>query len=187
VKGLTPPGTENYKIWVPKNFVSNINENQERLATARLSISPNRIAKLERTDRSGKAEISPKAALANRKFHRVKRGEHLTMIAEKYGMTVGQLKVFNRLTSNNIRPGMKLKIRGSELAEAADQKNDRSDKRLMAATDTQGSGTYRVRRGDNLHEIAKRFGVSVQSLKKMNKLRRTDLRIGQVLKVAKNG
>jgi LysM repeat protein len=102
-------------------------------------------------------------------------------------MTVGQLKVFNRLTSNNIRPGMKLKIRGSELVATADQKNDRSDKRLMADTDTQGSGTYRVRRGDNLHEIAKRFGVSVQSLKKMNKLRRTDLRIGQVLKVAKNG
>jgi LysM repeat protein len=95
-------------------------------------------------------------------------------------MTVGQLKVFNRLTSNNIRPGMKLKIRGSEIAETA-------DKRLMADTDTQGSGTYRVRRGDNLHEIARRFGVSVQSLKKMNKLRRTDLRIGQVLKVAKNG
>lgn len=187
VKGMTPPGTQNYKIWVPKTFVSNINDNQERLATARLNISPTRIAKVEKADRPDKADISPKAALANKKFHRVRRGEHLAMIAEKYGMTVGQLKVFNRLTGSTIRPGMKLKIRGSEIADTADNKNDRDEKRLMADTDTQGSGTYRVRRGDNLHEIAKRFGVSVQSLKKMNKLRRTDLRIGQVLKVAKNG
>jgi membrane-bound lytic murein transglycosylase D len=187
VKGMTPPGTQNYKIWVPKTFISNINENQERLATARLNIAPTRIAKLEKADRGDRADSPVKASLANRKFHRVKRGEHLAMIAEKYGMTVGQLKIFNRLKSNNIRPGMKLKIRGSEIVETAAVTNDRSEKRLMADTDTEGSGTYRVRRGDNLHEIAKRFGVSVQSLKKMNKLRRTDLRIGQVLKVAKNG
>ncbi len=99
-------------------------------------------------------------------------------------MTVGQLKVFNRLKSNNIRAGMKLKIRGTEIAETSE---DLRSEKLVAATDTMGSGTYRVRRGDNLHEIAKRFGVTVQSLKRMNKLRRTDLRVGQVLKVARNG
>jgi membrane-bound lytic murein transglycosylase D len=175
VKGMTPPGPQNYKIWVPKTFVSNINDNQERLATARLNIAPTRVARLEKADAP-----ASKNSLANRKFHRVKRGEHLTMIAEKYGMTVGQLKLFNRLKSSNIRPGMRLKIRAPENAEVA------SNSRLSAA-DTKGSGTYRVRRGDNLHEIAKRFGTTVQSLKKINRLRRTDLRIGQVLKVAKNG
>lgn len=181
VKGMTPPGTQNYKIWVPKTFVSNINENQERLATARLNIAPTRVAKIE------KAEAPSQESRSARKFHRVKRGEHLAMIAEKYGMTVGQLKVFNRLKSNNIRPGMKLKIRGSEIADTADNSNSARAEKMVASTDTKGSGTYRVRRGDNLHEIAKRFGVTVQSLKKMNKLRRTDLRVGQVLKVARNG
>jgi membrane-bound lytic murein transglycosylase D len=177
VKGMTPPGTQNYKIWVPKTFVSNINDNQERLATARLNIAPTRIARIE------KAEAPAQVSRASRKFHRVKRGEHLAMIAEKYGMTVGQLKVFNRLKGSLIRPGMKLKLRGSDI-EIADNSNSA---RSVATADTKGSGTYRVRRGDNLHEIARRFGVTVSSLKKMNKLRRTDLRIGQVLKVARNG
>jgi membrane-bound lytic murein transglycosylase D len=114
VKGMTPPGPQNYKIWVPKTFVSNINDNQERLATARLNIAPTRVARLEKADAP-----ASKNSLANRKFHRVKRGEHLTMIAEKYGMTVGQLKLFNRLKSSNIRPGMRLKIRAPENAEVA--------------------------------------------------------------------
>jgi membrane-bound lytic murein transglycosylase D len=175
VKGMTPPGPEEYKIWVPKVFVSSINDNQERLASARLNISASRIAKVDR---------APRSTNSNRKFHRVKRGEHLTMIAEKYGMTVGQLKVFNRLKSNVIRPGMRLKIRGADTAVAA--QNDRKGK-LVASADTKGSGTYRVRRGDNLHQIARRFGTTVQSLKKINRLRRTDLRVGQVLKIARNG
>jgi membrane-bound lytic murein transglycosylase D len=179
VKGMTPPGPENYKIWVPKTFVSNINSNQERLATARLNISATRIAKLEKAQPA--ASSASASSKANRKFHRVKRGEHLAMIAEKYGMTVGQLKVFNRLTSSTIRPGMKLKIRAPETEIA-----DRNEKRLASA-DTKGSGTYRVRRGDNLHQIAKRFGTTVQSLKKINRLRRTDLRVGQVLKIANHG
>ncbi|WP_141734775.1 LysM peptidoglycan-binding domain-containing protein [Oligoflexus tunisiensis] len=165
-KDMTPPGTENYKIWVPKTFASNINDNQERLASARLNIKSTRIARVEKTSRSSSG--------TNRKFHRVRRGEHLTMIAEKYGMTVGQLKVFNRLKSNLIRPGMKLKITGSDANV------------VETETDSKGSGTYRVRRGDNLHDIAKRFGTTVKTLKKVNRLRRTDLRIGQVLKIAKN-
>jgi membrane-bound lytic murein transglycosylase D len=170
-KDMTPPGTENYKIWVPKAFVSNINNNQERLASARLTIKSTKIARIEKSQPTTSSRATPA-----RKFHRVKRGEHLTMIADKYGMTVGQLKVFNRLTSNVIRPGMKLKITGAETKVAA----------AGPEADTKGSGTYRVRRGDNLHEIARRFGTTVKTLKKMNNLRRTDLRVGQVLKVAKN-
>ena len=98
------------------------------------------------------------------------------MIAEKYDMTVGQLKVFNRLKSSNIHPGMKLKIKAPEGLASNEDKGDDEDK----------SSTYKVRRGDSLHDIAKRFGMSVHSLKRINKLRSPELRIGQVLRVAKN-
>ncbi|HYX39356.1 MAG TPA: LysM peptidoglycan-binding domain-containing protein [Oligoflexus sp.] len=181
-KGVTPPGTQNYKIWVPKAFVNTIQENQERLATARLNIST-KVAAVEKVQ-SKHQQHPQEQKVSSRKFHRVKRGEHLAMIADKYGMTVGQLKVFNRLTSSSIRPGMKLKIKASEIADAGSSSKEKIQ--ALASVDKKGSGTYRVRRGDNLNEIAKRFGMSVHSLKKMNKLRRTDLRVGQVLRVAKN-
>ena len=40
---------------------------------------------------------------------------------------------------------------------------------------------YRVRRGDTIYEIAKRFGVTQRSLRKTNRLRSNQLRIGQRL------
>jgi membrane-bound lytic murein transglycosylase D len=179
-KGMTPPGSQNYKIWVPKNFVRNIEENQERLATARLNIAAAKVAVIGKQ----KSESNPQGS-SSRKFHRVKRGEHLAMIAEKYGTTIAELKAFNRLKSNTIRPGMKLKIQTTGIAEAT---GSSKQQKLVALTDdSEGSGIYRVRRGDNLHQIAKRFGMSVHSLKRINKLQRTDLRVGQVLRIAKNG
>ena len=46
--------------------------------------------------------------------------------------------------------------------------------------------TYKVRRGDNLNGIASRFGMSIHQLKKINKLNRSGLKIGQILRIAKN-
>lgn len=42
--------------------------------------------------------------------HRIKSGEALSIIAEKYGITVSQIKKANGLRSNNIRAGKTLKI-----------------------------------------------------------------------------
>ncbi len=42
--------------------------------------------------------------------HRIKSGEALSIIAEKYGITVSQIKKVNGLRSNNIRAGKTLKI-----------------------------------------------------------------------------
>ena len=52
------------------------------------------------------------------------------------------------------------------------------DKRLVAALKQ-----YKVREGDSLRSIARHFGVSIGSLKRMNGLRRNGIATGQVLKV----
>ena len=43
--------------------------------------------------------------------------------------------------------------------------------------------TYTVQKGDSLYSIAKKYGVSVSSLMKLNELTSTNLSIGQVLKI----
>ena len=40
-----------------------------------------------------------------------------------------------------------------------------------------------VRRGDNLYNIARKYGVSVDSLIELNNLKTNSLSIGQVLKI----
>ena len=47
-----------------------------------------------------------------------------------------------------------------------------------------GQGTYTVRRGDTLHQIAQRYGVSVSSLMSANRISDArDLQVGQVLAI----
>jgi LysM domain. len=51
---------------------------------------------------------SKKARIAS---HKIKSGQTLSDIADKYGVTVKQLRKWNGLKGNNIRAGKKLKIR----------------------------------------------------------------------------
>ncbi|MCX6128421.1 MAG: LysM peptidoglycan-binding domain-containing protein, partial [Proteobacteria bacterium] len=163
-KGMTPPGPANYKIWVPEQYQDQFEaDTQEKLSAYRLNI---------------KGKTSLASETETKKFHRVRRGESLRHIAQKYKMSLSQIKAINNLKSNRIAAGMKLKIRSPDQSmvtgNVLDEGNSEQDE------------TYRVRRGDNLHDIASRFGVSITHLKKVNKLHRNDLRIGQVLRIAKN-
>lgn len=49
--------------------------------------------------------------------HRIKRGEAVSIIAEKYGISVSQLKKANNLKSDNIRAGKTLKIPTNEMQQ----------------------------------------------------------------------
>lgn len=100
--------------------------------------------------------------------HTVKKGETLSGIASKYKVKTAELKSWNGLkSSNTIRVGQKLALKAP------------------AKPKTKWS-SYTVRRGDSLSAIAKRHGCSVSDLKKWNKLKSTQIRTGQKLKVQKS-
>ena len=90
----------------------------------------------------------------------VKSGESLTMLSNRFGVTIGDLAAANGLASNaNLRIGQTLKV-------------------------PKLTTTYTVKAGDGLIALARRYGISTQELAKMNNLEPTaDLRIGQVLTV----
>lgn len=50
------------------------------------------------------------ATAVSTKYHKVKRGESLSSIGRKYGMTVAQIKKANNMKSNMIKPNQTLKI-----------------------------------------------------------------------------
>lgn len=53
-----------------------------------------------------KKEVTP----AKPRYHKVKKGENLTVIAQKYGTTVDKIKKANNLKNNNIQAGQRLTI-----------------------------------------------------------------------------
>ncbi len=103
-------------------------------------------------------------------YHKVRRGDTLSEIAQKYRVSVKSIKRANRLKSNRIYVGQVLKI---------PVKKKRKGKERVVYTYV----TYRVKRGDTLIKIAKRFGISYKKLMRINNLRSTRIRVGQRLKV----
>ena len=62
------------------------------------------------TTKAATQKTTPKATTASPSTHTIKKGETLSVIARKYGVTIAALKTANGLKNDNIRAGQKLKI-----------------------------------------------------------------------------
>ncbi len=98
-------------------------------------------------------------------YYTVQRGDTLFSIAEQFGITVEELKQLNGLTDDTIYVGQKLRVPGSppEQSEYIE---------------------YVVQPGDTLFSIARRFGVDMQELARLNGI--TDpstIYVGQTLRI----
>jgi LysM repeat protein len=97
--------------------------------------------------------------------YKVKAGDTLYGIARAHRTDVATLKRLNGITSNSIRVGQTLKVSGtSSPAKAATTRR-----------------TYTVVKGDNLGKIAKKFGVKVSAIQTLNRIKGSNIRIGQKL------
>ena len=99
-------------------------------------------------------------------WYRVRRGDSLSVVARRFRMKVRQLKNMNNLSSNLIRVGSRLRVRGGD--------EDYADDQII---------WYRVRYGDSLGKIANRFGTSVNQLKRLNNLSTHLIHAGDRLRV----
>jgi membrane-bound lytic murein transglycosylase D len=119
--------------------------------------------------------------------HAVKRGETLSEIGRRYGLSVQALRTANNLRSNLLRVGQDLLIPISSrpITVAAVRTNYKSS----ASIAQRGKPViHRVRRGDTLSSIARRYNVMVYQLAKWNFIRVNGiLRMGQKLKIWPKG
>jgi membrane-bound lytic murein transglycosylase D len=114
-------------------------------------------------------------------YHRVRSGETLGAIADRYGVSVAALRTSNQIRNSMIHPGQDL------LVTAAPRGMSES-RTITAAVATprpaQAGGSYRVRHGDSLWSIARAYGVSSNSIANSNGLELEDtVQVGQVLNI----
>lgn len=91
--------------------------------------------------------------------HKVKKGDVLQSIANKYGVTVKQIMAENALKTNRVKVGQQLRITAENSHKAAKNAGGKKNTR---------EHTYIVKRGDTLHSIAEKFNVAVADLKRWN-------------------
>ena len=113
-------------------------------------------------------------------IHRVRNGESVGLIAQRYNVRVSDIREWNNLSSKKyIHPGQKLVIFA---------KNTSSTTRGYTITDEQtynGYLYYTIRRGDTLWDIAKKYkGVSANDIMKLNHMSaRKILKPGMKIKI----
>jgi len=107
--------------------------------------------------------------------HRVVRGETLGQIARDYGTKVNDIAKLNRLGDVHlIRPGDQLLIpMPIELANKA--RSRASEKGHYVPPDGYVRVSYKVKSGDTLGGIARKLGVSLTHLRKVNNIHRTNI------------
>ena len=103
----------------------------------------------------------------DRVLYRVKSGDYLGKIANKYGVSVNNLKRWNNLRSTRLRIGQRIYVYPKRLNE--------TPKKTVAAkktsTPTGEFSTYIVRKGDSLWLISRKYeNVSVKNIKEWNNI-----------------
>jgi len=102
------------------------------------------------------------AAQHRDRYYKVRRGDTLSRIARRYGTSERHLMSLNNLRSRH-------RIRAGQVLILPDSSSDRPVQ--VAREDPPADGVYRVRRGDSISSIARRFGVSESDLAAHNQLR----------------
>ena len=116
--------------------------------------------------------------------YKVRSGDYLGKIAERYGVGVSQIKRWNGLRSNNLRIGQRLTIfpRKPYIPKKRSSKTSASKSSSGAIAD--GSKIHTVQKGDSLWTISQKYpGISVENLREWNGLSGNNLKPGTKLKL----
>ena len=118
-------------------------------------------------------EPNPEPQPSPEKLYTVKAGDNLYNIARSFGVSLDALKNINGLTSNFIQIGDVLII--------PDPAKEYPDPEPEPDPDPSPEKQYTVKSGDNLYNIARKFGISLDALKQANNLTSNLIFPGQIL------
>ncbi len=123
--------------------------------------------------------------LNNYIVYRVRPGDYLGRIARRFHTTVKKIKRTNRLRSNRLRVGQKLKIYSRYPAVYHKSKTTKS--RTKNHKKKKSFVTYKVKPGDTLWNISRKYNVSLSEIMKWNRLKKhSKIKPGMKLKIYKS-
>jgi membrane-bound lytic murein transglycosylase D len=158
-RGVTPPNKKNYPLRIPKGFQSKFLAEYDNI---------------------------PSEKNTNWVRHKIRRGETVSKIARRYGVSQASILQANNLgRRSKIYAGKTLMIptvNGTPY-KSSSRKGKKSSSKVVASK----NGKYRVKYGDTLWDIAVAHGVSVSELKRINRLSSNKIYTGRVLNIPGKG
>ena len=109
-------------------------------------------------------------------YHKIVRGDSLSKIADRYGVSLRALKEANNLRSNVAILGRRLKL-------PSDAKGVSSSGSVSKSIPS----VHVVKRGDSLSKISARYNITISALKRHNGLKKDSVYLGQRIKLPGGG
>jgi len=106
--------------------------------------------------------------------HVIKKGENLGGIAKANNTTVDELKRINNLADSKIHQGQELKLKISSEKEAANSSKVENESKIIQ---------HKVKSGESFYTIAKKYGCSVEELKRWNRMTGSKIKTGDKLTI----
>ena len=141
--------------------------------------------------------LARKKSRASEEFHKIKDGESLWQVSQQYGVQVKRLRKLNRLDNEGQLPAGTMlwlnmpKPRTDLLLDDSGTALGVEEDKVVEWAEEQDqypapqAGVHRVEAGETLYAIAKKHGLSVDSLRAINQLAEAaTLKPGQTLKIA---
>jgi N-acetylmuramoyl-L-alanine amidase len=97
----------------------------------------------------------------------VRRGDTLSELAERFGVSMAELKKANNMKSSTVQLGQSLKVPGA----------------ASAAPINAVFIEHKISRGETLSEIATSYSISMARIRESNQLKSDNIQTGQVLKI----
>lgn len=137
-QSIIPPTDKYYTINIPYDKLSNFNQNRDMIQDTKFAI------------------------------HIVQRGDTLSYLALKYGLSTNLIKKYNKLTSNKLALLQKIILPiPTDMVGKIKLKNKKISSRK-----------YTVKNGDSLSSISRKYNIEIRKLMKDNKMKTTLLKIG---------
>lgn len=163
---------KNYVLRLPRRAVGTFVANEEAVYA------------LAREELKKKENALPQLVEAEDRIrYRVRSGDYLGKIAERYGVGISQIKRWNGLRSNDLRIGQRLTIYPRKPVTTAEPRASGSSS-TVAGNAGEGPRVHVVREGDSLWTISRKYpGVSIENLREWNGIRGNNLQPGTRLKL----
>lgn len=185
--GIIPKTEKSMVLNLPKEKVGLFLQNEKSIYHYQLPVEQKTISEVALASAPTVSATNSSTAGVNStvKYHKVRSGEYLSLIAKKYNVSVNEIKKWNNLRSSNIAVGQRLKIYSggnttAQRIEANPEEKTTTTPTAITATSQQQSAKvekdiktepvyYTIQNGDTLWNIAKTRGVTIDDLKRLNK------------------
>jgi membrane-bound lytic murein transglycosylase D len=106
--------------------------------------------------------------------YKIKRGDTMSELAEKFGVSSAQIRNWNGMSNNNLIAGRTIKIYGGDDNASLGDRTAKTPANL---------NNYKVKAGDSIGKIAQLYGVTIADIRRWNNLTSNTVYAGRVLKV----